>query len=163
MEKLASPQIIAKLIKPMGKRILQVASGIGMVIMAAEAAYYFYQGYDKAEEIWQPQKDEEMTIIKKALCGIINALNEIICLSIFFDTKEIVAFLKSIPGVLSGEDQKKEESTLEDSGGAIQSMKNAAKNAWNKSLEMIESGWSKIKSSASDLVSGAKEAFNTFK
>jgi len=161
LEKLVKPETLAKIVKPLTKRIVQIATGVGAILIAGEAIYYFYKGWDEAEKIWEPKEGEELTITKKAICGLINALNEMCLLSIFFDTKELVAIVKPI---INGAEQvnQKIDQFIENPAAAISEMKQAAKNVWDKSMESLDKGWNAIKDYTSSLIDGAKGVMNDF-
>ena len=99
LKTITSPAVFSKVGAKMLRRIAGVIAGpAGWAVLGAFAAKAFYDGFSDANTIWKPKQGEDMTITKKAICGLASALADFCCLDLVMPIDEIVNFIKNTLG-----------------------------------------------------------------
>lgn len=104
LKTITSPAVFGKIGAKMLRRIAGVIAGpAGWAVLGVFAAKAFYDGFSDANNIWKPKQGEEMTITKKAICGLASSLADFCCLDLVMPIEQIVGMIKSTLGFTSEE------------------------------------------------------------
>ena len=104
LKTITNPAVFGKIGSKMLKRIAGVIAGpAGWAVLGVFAAKAFYDGFSGANNIWKPKQGEEMTITKKAICGLAYAIADFCCLDLVMPIEQIVGMIKSVLGFTNEE------------------------------------------------------------
>lgn len=176
LKTITTPAVFGKIGSKMLRRIAGVIAGpAGWAVLGVFAAKAFYDGFSDANNIWKPKQGEEMTITKKAICGLAYAIADFCCLDLVMPIEQIVGMIKSmlgftseeletggsfvssifdgnIPTIFNLKDKMKNLSNdifnINITGklnDMMQPFKDFAKNLWNKLGEKINQAWESVK------------------
>lgn len=163
VKNVTKPGILTKLAPAIAKKTLQIASGpIGWAIMAGFIAHSFYKGFDDAEKMWNPRNGEEITVFKKALCGIVNVLYNDCLLSIVFDKDQLMNMVKQFFQDPEDNNVANNISNVDDSKSILQKIREAGANAWENMTKDFSNGVGAISEFVTNIKSGISETFGGF-
>ena len=164
IKNVSKPSTLAKLAPRVAATVAKIATGpIGWAIMAGFVAHSFYKGFDDAEKIWKPKEDEELTVFKKALCGVANVLYNDCLLSIVFNMDQIIGFIKQLFHDPEDDANKKTDTKdNSDSKGILQRIRESANKAWDGLTSGFTKGYGAISGFLTDIKTGIKDTFGGF-
>lgn len=94
-----NPKVLGKIAAKVLRRAAEFLTGpAGWVLLAASAAKSFYDGFSGAESLWNPKQGEEVTILKKVICGLSSAIADFCCLDLVMTLPEIINWVKETLG-----------------------------------------------------------------
>ena len=164
IKNVSKPSTLAKLAPKVAATVAKIATGpIGWAIMAGFVAHSFYKGFDDAEKIWKPKEDEELTVFKKALCGVANVLYNDCLLSIVFNMDQIIGFIKQLFHDPEDDVNKKTDTKdNSDSKGILQRIRESAGKAWEGLTSGFTKGYDAVSGFLTDIKTGIKDTFGGF-